>query len=155
MTEILVVDLRKAAVIFDMDGTLADCSHRLHYVQGSGKKDWEKFFAGCADDTPQNEIVRLAVELSFSNAILIASARPERLRKVTESWLKLYEIPYERIYLRKNDDRRTDGIVKSEMLKQMHNHGFEPWIVVDDRESAVAAWRDLGLTCLQCEEGRY
>lgn len=143
------------AIIFDMDGTLADCSHRLHFVERAGKKDWERFFAGCSEDTPRLEILRLAQELSLKNKILIASGRPERLRRVTENWLKSFEIPYDRIYLRKNDDRRGDGIVKSEMLDLIKAHGYKPWLVVDDRQTAVDAWRDLGLVCLQCDESRY
>jgi len=146
--------MRKAAVIFDVDGTLADCSHRLHFVQRP-KKDWERFFAACAEDLPRQQIVRLAQELAKNNAILIASGRPERLRKVTEAWLVQYDVPYEKIYLRGDADRRADGTVKSEMLKLMRNHGFEPWLVIDDRETAVEGWRSLGLMCLQCDESRY
>lgn len=145
---------RKAAVIFDVDGTLADCTHRLHYVQRQ-KKDWDRFFAACDEDVPREEIVRLAQELANGNAILIASGRPERLRKTTESWLTRYKIPFERIYLRGDSDRRADGTVKSEMIKQMHHHGFQPWLAIDDRETAVQGWRALGLMCLQCDESRY
>lgn len=29
-------------IIFDIDGVLADCSHRLKYIKGE-KKDYEKF----------------------------------------------------------------------------------------------------------------
>lgn len=147
--------MQKPAVIFDMDGTLADCSHRLHFVKGPGKKNWKMFFAGSADDLPRPEIVRLALELSANNAILIASGRPEQLRKVTENWLLKYDVPYERIYLRKNDDMRPDGIVKSEMFPVMQKQGFAPWLSVDDRESAVSAWRVLGLCCLQCDQSNY
>ncbi len=146
--------MRKAAVIFDVDGTLADCTHRLHFVQRQ-KKDWERFFAACAEDLPRQQIVRLAQELAKNNAILIASGRPERLRKATEAWLGKYDVPYEKIYLRGDSDRRADGTVKSEMLSLMHKHGFEPWLVIDDRETAVQGWRSLGLMCLQCDESRY
>lgn len=145
----------KAAVIFDMDGTLADCSHRLHYVNSGSKKNWKQFFALCHEDSPRVEIVRLAVELALKNAIIIASGRPEHLRKVTEDWLAKHDVPFERIYLRTEGDRRPDGVVKAEMLSMMHANGFEPWLVVDDRQSAVDAWRKLGLSCLQCDESRY
>lgn len=143
------------AIIFDMDGTLADCGHRLHWVEGAGKKNWEKFFAAGSQDKPRPQIVKLAVELSANNAIVIASGRPENLRKSTESWLKKHGVPFEEIYLRGNNDRRSDGEVKGEMLALMHADGFAPWLAVDDRDSAVQAWRELGLCCLQCDESRY
>lgn len=146
----------RAAVIFDMDGTLADCQHRIHFVDGSqGRKNWEKFFAGSGDDGPREDMIRLAVELSATNAILIASGRPEHLRRVTEKWLQKHEVPFERIYLRGNNDRRSDGIVKAEILALMRADGFEPWLAVDDRDSAVESWREQGLSCLQCAESQY
>lgn len=147
--------LLKNAVIFDMDGTLADCAHRLHYVNGPSRKNWESFFAEAKKDPPRKEILQLASELSANNAILIASGRPEHLRKVTESWLLQHGLKPSRIYLRKEHDRRPDGAVKAEMLERMREHGYQPWLVIDDRQSAVDAWRKLGLVCLQCDESRY
>jgi len=146
---------KQAAVIFDMDGTLADCGHRLHYVEGVAKKNWERFFEGSKDDKPRPEIVRLAIELAQNNAIIIASGRPESLRRITELWLQKFAVPFEGIYLRKNNDRRSDGVVKAEMLAVMQEDGFEPWLAVDDRDTAVSAWRELGICCLQCDESKY
>ncbi len=31
-------------IVFDIDGVLADCSHRLHYIQGDNK-DYESFYS--------------------------------------------------------------------------------------------------------------
>lgn len=138
-----------------MDGTLADCRHRLHFVQGSGAKDWEKFFQAGKDDKPRRQIVRLAVELSASSAIIIASGRPERFRAQTERWLQKFAVPYSQIYLRDTEDRRPDGAVKTDMLAAMHADGFEPWLAIDDRDMAVAAWRQLGICCLQCDVSSY
>lgn len=143
------------AVIFDMDGTLADCQHRLHWIEEPGNKNWDKFFDSSIDDKPRAQIVRLALNLSASNAIIIATGRPERLRRATEVWLKKFEIPFEVIYFRKTNDRRSDGAVKAEMLALMQADGFEPWLAVDDRDTAVSAWRELGLCCLQCGENLY
>lgn len=30
-------------IVFDIDGVLADCSHRLKYIKGE-KKDYDKFY---------------------------------------------------------------------------------------------------------------
>ena len=35
--------------IFDLDGTLADCAHRLHHIQKE-QKDWKAFFAAVGAD---------------------------------------------------------------------------------------------------------
>jgi phosphoglycolate phosphatase-like HAD superfamily hydrolase len=142
---------KQAAVIFDMDGTLADCRHRLHFVEGPGEKNWDSFFKAGKDDRPNQQIVQLAWELSANNAIIIASGRPEKIRSQTENWLKKYKVPFAEIYLRGSNDRRPDGAVKSEMLASIEADGFAPWLVVDDRDMAVTAWRELGLCCLQCK----
>jgi hypothetical protein len=38
-------------VAIDFDGTLADITHRLHFIQGE-HKDWPAFYRACVDDTP-------------------------------------------------------------------------------------------------------
>lgn len=145
----------RPAVIFDMDGTLADCTHRLHWVRGTEKKNWKKFFEGVSEDEPRPEIVRLAQELSEKNAIIIASGRPEELRRATTAWLEKYDIPFDAIFLRPKNDFRQDSVVKGEMIEFIRAQDFDPWLAVDDRQSAVDSWRELGLCCLQCDEGDY
>jgi FMN phosphatase YigB (HAD superfamily) len=38
-------------IIFDIDGTLMDISHRKHFVDGD-KKDWQAFKNATIKDTP-------------------------------------------------------------------------------------------------------
>ena len=42
-------------IVCDIDGTIANLSHRLHFIQPEegGKKDWDSFFAGVSDDEPK------------------------------------------------------------------------------------------------------
>ena len=138
-----------------MDGTLSDCRHRLHWIESTGKKNWEKFFSAGKNDQPHSEILRLALELSGKNAIVIASGRPEHLRRETADWLTKFGVPFSGIYLRKDDDRRPDGIVKAELLACMQRDGFAPWLAVDNSDTAVAAWRESGVCCLQCDLSNY
>lgn len=42
----LKVDM-KSVYVFDIDGTLADLTHRLHHIQKQ-PKDWDAFFDACA-----------------------------------------------------------------------------------------------------------
>ncbi len=41
-------------------------------------------------------------------------------------------------------------MVKAQILDGIIDDGFEIILVVDDRQSVVAMWRERGLTCLQC-----
>jgi FMN phosphatase YigB (HAD superfamily) len=40
------------AILFDVDGTLANCEHRVHHVQ-NGNRDWNKFFAEMHLESPK------------------------------------------------------------------------------------------------------
>lgn len=140
------------AVIFDIDGTLADASHRLHHVTGD-KRDWPAFFAAMGDDPCHEPINDLARAMRHDgNQLVLCSGRPEDYRAVTEAWLLRYEVPWDDLYMRASGDTRPDHVVKAEMLRAMRKDGYEPWLVVDDRPSVVAMWREQGLTCLQCRD---
>jgi len=41
-------------VIFDIDGTLSDNSHRQHFLEQK-HKDWEGFFKECEKDKPKHK----------------------------------------------------------------------------------------------------
>ena len=50
-------------VVVDLDGTVADCTHRLHHIRGRGRKNWDAFFAGCDLDEPNSVVVALVKAL--------------------------------------------------------------------------------------------
>lgn len=139
-------------VIFDIDGTLADCTHRLHHVTGA-RRDYAAFFAGIPEDSCYSEIIDLLWILSKAgNQIVLCSGRPDSHRTETEQWLLNYEIRWDELYMRAAGDYRPDHVVKAELLHAMREEGYEPWLVIDDRPSVVRMWREQGLTCLQCRD---
>lgn len=141
------------AAIFDIDGTLADLSHRLHHVTG-GKKDYEAFFAEVSEDTVIEPIRQLLYAAAAEWQIVFCSGRPERTRADTEEWLTENEIfTYgSPLYMRADGDHRPDHVIKVEMLRAMREDGYDPIFAVDDRPSVVAMWRENGITCLQCRD---
>jgi phosphoglycolate phosphatase-like HAD superfamily hydrolase len=142
------------AVIFDIDGTLANCEHRQHHLTGP-RKDWDAFYAGMADDEPVRPLIALANALAGNYHIILCTGRPSNYRDVTERWLYSYDVPRTRIYMRAEADHRDDAVVKREMLAKIRDAGFDPALVVDDRKKVVDMWRSEGLTCLQCAEGDF
>lgn len=140
------------AVIFDIDGTLADLSHRLHHIKSS-PPNWDAFFASCVDDRviePIRELVWLVDNQGYR--IILVSGRSDQVRGETEAWLAGHGIPYHELHMRRAGDYRQDTIVKSEILDGILAAGHEIAFVVDDRPSVVAMWRERGLTCLQCRD---
>lgn len=146
------------SVIFDIDGTLANCEHRIHLVR-SKPKNWPAFNRGMKEDVPNWDIVWLLQTLhNTGTTILIASGRSEDDRAVTERWLDNVaniEGLYSKLYMRASKDYRRDDIVKSEILDQMRADGYNPTMCVDDRQQVVDMYRSRGLRVLQVAPGDF
>lgn len=146
-------------VLVDIDGTLADCGHRQHFVDGP-VKDWKSFLSPelAALDTLNEPVAKVITALAqASYPIIYVSARNTSMRQVTEKWLQQYSLWFEpcKLYLRKDGDTRADTIVKRELLELIRAKGYHPILSFDDRNSVVAMWRDEGITCLQVAEGDF
>lgn len=146
--------MERQAVIFDLDGTLANIKHRLHHIK-EGKPNWDAFNRACNEDLPEWKIIRLAREFSADGYhIIICTGRMADVRDKTEDWLQHYDIPYHRLYMRQPDDFRSDVDVKKQMLELMEPV-YRIYMVFEDRNKVVKMYRDHGLTCLQVRDGDY
>jgi phosphoglycolate phosphatase-like HAD superfamily hydrolase len=149
--------------IFDLDGTLADLTHRLHHIKG-GKKDWRAFFSHdeVLKDEPIAHVIRLYEVIQCSTAhnnigenILIVSGRSDECREATEEWLFRNEITHDGLYMRKAGDKRPDNEVKRDILEQIRAEGWVPVMAFDDRDRVVKMWRENGVPCAQVAEGSF
>lgn len=142
-------------VIFDIDGTLADITHRLSHVR-HGNKNWKAFNESVHLDTPIQQVAALCRFLGKKQdyRILLVSGRGEEIRETTQGWLSQHYIKFDRLYMRPAKDYRKDFIIKREVLDQIRADypNEEIAFVVDDRTSVVKMWREAGLICLQCAE---
>lgn len=143
-------------IVFDIDGTLADVTHRQHYLRVK-PKNWKAWEKGLKNDTPIETTVFMYHTLKTAgNRIVVATGRLEKERMDTLEWLKTKcGIVPEKLYMRADGDYRDDGIVKGEMLDAMHEDGYDPTIVYDDRNRVVKMWRERGLTCYQTQDGDF
>lgn len=141
-----------ACYVFDLDGTIADCSHRLHHIE---KKDWRAFFADCDKDEPIRHIIDLVKQLWLNYSIIYVSGRSDECRDLTLLWMSDNGLPDGPIYMRKAGDHRPDHIVKSELLDQLLADGFQPIMAFDDRDQVVKMWRARGIPCAQVAEGNF
>jgi hypothetical protein len=140
-------------VIFDIDGTLADISERVHHVRKK-PKNWNAFNAGIAQDKAIHSMVRLCNILYTAGIyIVLCSGRNEKNRPETVEWLGRQGVNYHELLLRKDEDFRSDAVVKREILQRMDKSRI--LFVVEDRSRVVEMWRSEGLTCLQCAPGEF
>ncbi len=110
-------------IIFDLDGTLADCEHRRHFVDSSiphptkkeaeefmrngctWKPDWKAFYEACDKDEPIESVCRIFINLIGNREnIEIWSGRCESVRSKTCDWIC-------------NNIFNTDQLNPSSMLK--------------------------------------
>jgi hypothetical protein len=68
-------------------------------------------------------------------------------------WLEQQGVNYHDLLLRKDRDRRSDTVVKREMLSGIDRDKI--LFVVEDRNRVVEMWRAEGLVCLQCAPGEF
>lgn len=136
-------------IVFDLDGTLADCRHRVHYVR-DGNRDWDSFFAECVNDPPiATTFAALGAHDWAGHQVEIWSARSDVVEVQTRAWLARYGIdPALLTHMRSAGDTQPDVDLKRKWLLALHPDE-RPDIVYDDRQRVVDMWREEGVTCFQ------
>lgn len=142
--------------IFDIDGTVADCSHRLHWIQGK-KKDYLRFYADCILDKPIKDVIELVKDMHRAKyTIVFLTGRSDSSQVFTNAWLARHieQVPFS-LMMRREGDYRPDYIVKVEALKHA---GITPHSVMgiwEDRARVTEALRNEGYRVYQVAKGDY
>jgi len=95
-------------IVFDIDGTLANASHRLHHItpdpniayEQPFRKDWDAFLSddAVAKDAPIEQTWRLLEAMLYEgHRVIFITGRPEAQREVTYNWLMTQYCPV-RVY---------------------------------------------------------
>ena len=144
--------------IFDIDGTLADITHRLHFISGE-TKDWHAFYKACYNDAPIFEVISIARALDAAGHRLVyATGRSTDIWEETQAWLRKHRVPqFNRIYMRPDGDHREDSVVKSELLDQINKDYANEKLggIFEDRQQVVAMYRARGLRVFQVAKGDF
>ena len=146
-------------VIVDIDGTIADCTHRLKFIKGE-VKDWTGFYNACIDDKPIQSMIDMVRALNERHYyIIFLTGRSEVARDLTYKWLSEHVMSgFDKDYLlmRPRGDYREDSVVKLELLKKhVENSKAEVSFILEDRQTVVNAYRAEGFKVLQVAEGNF
>jgi beta-phosphoglucomutase-like phosphatase (HAD superfamily) len=140
--------MKRNAIIFDMDGTLADVSGIRHWVIPTAQRRWKAFdkFHEESVNVPANEwVVDLAREWDARGVdVVVVTARRALWRHHTAWWLALHGVPSAALFMRGVDDGRRDYLVKRDILARI----TQTWNVVhavDDNPSVLDLWREAGI----------
>jgi predicted kinase len=132
------------AVMFDIDGTLAQMSGRSPY-------EWHRV----GEDTVVPAVATTLRNLAVFNTIIIMSGRDSVCRPETEDWLRRHDITYDELFMRAEKDMRPDNIIKYELFNKHIRDDYDILAVYDDRDQVVNMWRAIGLPCFQVAPGAF
>lgn len=149
-------------VIVDIDGTIADSRERARKYLETTPKDWDGFYGACAEDKPIRPVCDLVNKMASFYTIVFISGRRRSCYEDTKKWIEA-NLPcaYRTapIFLRSDHDFRHDTLVKPELLKAYFDKfgckQSDVAFILEDRNSMVKKWRELGYTCLQVAEGDF
>lgn len=128
------------AVIFDIDGTLAQMNGRSPF-------DWDKV----GTDDPRLFIIEMArfyKHLKYD--IIVVSGRDDVCKDLTEDWLNKHMVPFDEFFIRPQGDTRKDTVVKEEIFWNDIATRYNVVGVVDDRPSVVRMWHELKIPNVIC-----
>ena len=150
--------MKQKAIIVDLDGTIADNEHRVKYIDGSQKKDWDKFNALSAEDTVIEwclDLVRGFHGLGYRIVFLTARSESKGTREITETWLRERvgpHVPDYDLVMRDGKDYRTDFITKQDLYMQHIAPKYDVAFAIDDKLAVCTMWRGLGIPAIHCKD---
>jgi hypothetical protein len=128
-------------IICDIDGTVADNTHREHHIAGV-EKDYDKFYdhALIALDKPIEKALKVIphiLDVSETYEFVYLTGRPESTRQATYDWLNKYDI-YAPIYMRANNDRSRAVEYKERFVR---TYGSRMLFIDDDPRNEAMYWK--------------
>ena len=140
------------AVIFDIDGVLADAAGRQHYLEWG---DWRRFFEACGDDPVVEEIERLLELLDPGLTIVLLTGRPRRVQPHTLGWLERFSIRWDLLIMREYGNYTGVDEFKRATLADLREYGFDIRLALDDDPKNHAMYVSEGVPCIYIHSGYY
>lgn len=149
----------KKNVIVDLDGTIFDLSHRLHFIQNK-PTNWPAFFRAADKDEPITDVLEVLYSLLAAGYHLVfITGRSDMIEDITRVAIEQVELGSEvELYMRKEGDHREDSIVKLELLNRAFPEPEDKDTILgifEDRQQVVDMYRAQGLRVFQVAAGKF
>lgn len=139
-------------VIVDIDGTLSNCTHRLHNINPptNSKKNWSEFFS-CMDKDTIFHHTRVVVNAlkEVGHTIVLLTGRPENYRNKTVDWIVETDVQFDVLLMRPKGDHHSDVIVKKDLLLGfLSEKGLQVSDILcafEDRDRIIDLWKSMGI----------
>lgn len=162
-------------IIFNLDGTLADCEHRRHFVEPytqlgdfdhDFKPDWQGFYEACDKDTPIVPTIQMFIAIERENIcpitktvispIKIWSGRCESVRGKTEYWINKNVTPFRwnsnKLKMRPIGDNTPDHELKELWMDEAIAEDKSIDFVFDSDPASIAMYRRRGIFVFDCNQ---
>lgn len=163
-------------IIFDLDGTLANCEHRRHFVderlskqhaygliynpEKRFKPDWKSFYEACDKDTPIEPVIDIFTRCVCTDKVEIWSGRCESVRDKTLLWLdRNLNVNNDEFLLKMRPigDSMPDDVLKERWLEETYED--TKWgrrtpiqFVFDSDPKSIEMWRAHGIFVFDCNQ---
>lgn len=145
---------KPAAIICDIDGTIADITHRMRFWREQ-PRNYPAFYQTVELDKPIQNTIEVVNVLSSAYHIIYLTGRHEGIRQRTKKWLSDNNLPDGKLIMKPDGCFDSDVYFKRNAYFNNISKDFDVIIVLEDRIKCVNLWRELGLTCWQVAEGNY
>lgn len=139
------------AIIVDMDATLCfNTSGRPFYGKGAAE--------GMLEDVPNSGVCELVKSLYAEDyKVLIVTGREgtEEIVEATKGWLAKWDIEYDEAFFRPKGNYDAGDLCKRDIYEKNIKDKYNISFVLEDNQKCVKMWRELGLTCLQPNDGTF
>lgn len=142
-------------VLVDVDGVIADNTHRQHFLR-NGRLDFDGFFRAASADVPIEGAQALLASFGASNLVVLLTARPGYLHEITLDFLDEYAFEWDLLVMRSKADANVSSAdFKRRSVRELLGYGFVPQLAIDDDPRNVAMFRAAGISSYYVHSGYY
>lgn len=142
-------------VIFGLDGTLSDPTHRAHLAQAGA---WDDYRDAAPGDTPFPDVADLFRELQGTVPVWVVTGRDEAFRAPTEAWFLRHGLHPTAVLMRPKWNRMRAPELKTFLILE----AFGDWerikavasFSVDADPKVCEAYRVAGFPCWMPRQGK-
>jgi predicted kinase len=137
-------------IIVDMDATLCfNTSGRPFYGPGTSEQ--------IINDIPNTNVIDLVKAYceTYDCELVVITGRDESCRKATLEWLDKHYLYPNLLLMRKEGDYSKGDECKKKLYEENIKDKYNVDLVFEDSSKVVKMYRDLGLTVLQPNEGKF
>ena len=154
-------------IIFDIDGTIANCEHRMHHIMPVPSHDpvtgrkvqkrFDRFHRDCVDDTPIPAVVDIYKRYVADPevTVVLLTGRPYSARQDTVDWFVKHDLSgYDQLFTKFEDQDYMPDKEQKPLVADLveAEYGRPVDMVFEDRARVVQMWKDRGTFVINVDQ---